>query len=250
MKIQSKKDKCRAMNRGKDQGRGRGFCGPGVHTNRPTAPKNFSGGFSILLLLLPMMLFIFPLRIEIDSGRASRANELCLVNPDSIHGAVPMDFLSDAGDVCQIETHLKKEWNVEPELAETLSGLAQEYEHGVMVLAIMAVESMYQPELDMPYGKGLGQVNARVHLSPFEIRSARDAGRANILDECGINDVVELFDPELNFCASHTIYASLLDRKGTPEQALKHYVGSTGNLGTRYARRVLAIYEKLRGAVR
>jgi hypothetical protein len=143
---------------------------------------------------------------------------------------------------------LTERYQVELSLAERLAAWADEHEHGSMILAIMAVESTFRPEAVGPGGRGLGQINP-IHLREDVIRWARQAGQPTLADECGARDEQHLFEPEINFCATGTLFASLLERRGTAEKALFDYVGSRGRAGEVYARKVLRAHAAIAEAI-
>lgn len=162
--------------------------------------------------------------------------------------------INEATSEEQLETaiarYLAEAKGVNQELAERLAALATEYNHGLIVLAIMAVESGYNDTAISAKGAvGLAQIMANIHLDPFEVRSARGAGRPNLIDDCGITTAQDLWETDNNFCAGATIYGSLYQRRGSVETALRDYVGNRGDIGKGYAKRVLAEHEAIMQAV-
>jgi hypothetical protein len=117
-----------------------------------------------------------------------------------------------------------------------------------MILAIMAVESAFRPEVVGPGGRGLGQINP-IHLREDVIKWARIAGRPTLIDKCGIEHERHLYDPEMNFCATGTLYGNLLERRGSVEKALFDYVGSRGQAGQVYARKVMRAHAAIAEAL-
>jgi hypothetical protein len=145
-----------------------------------------------------------------------------------------------------LAAYLTARYRVEPLLAERLAGWAGEYEHGRMILAIMAVESTFRPELVGVGGRGLGQINP-IHLREDVIRGARLAGRPTLLDKCGVRHEADLYEPEMNFCATRILYGVFLERRGSVEKALHDYVGSRGEAGQVYARKVMRAHAEIAG---
>ena len=137
--------------------------------------------------------------------------------------------------------HLTERYNVEPLLAGQLAAWADDHKHGGMILAIMAVESFFRPDVAGPGGRGLGQINP-IHLREDVIKWTRLAGRPTLRDKCGIEHERHLYDPELNFCATGMLYGNFLERHGSVEKALFDYVGSRGQAGQAYARKVMRAY--------
>jgi hypothetical protein len=145
--------------------------------------------------------------------------------------------------------YLTERYSVDPSLAERLAAWADEHEHGSMILAIMAVESTFRPGSIGPGGRGLGQINP-IHLREDVIRWARLAGRPTLIDKCGVSIEQHLYEPEMNFCATGTLYGSFLERRGSVEKALYDYVGSWGRAGEVYARKVMRAHAEIAQATR
>jgi hypothetical protein len=145
--------------------------------------------------------------------------------------------------------HLTERYRVESSLAERLAAWADEHEHGGMILAIMAVESTFRPQSVGPGGRGLGQINP-IHLREDVIKWARLAGRPTLIDKCGVSDEQHLYEPEMNFCATGTLFSNFLERRGSVEKALYDYVGSWGRAGEVYARKVMRAYAEIAEVIR
>jgi hypothetical protein len=68
---------------------------------------------------------------------------------------------------CTLAQHIANKYRVNPDLAKDLVEWAEEHEHGVMILAIMAIESSFRPMVISSAGAlGLGQI-MDVHLDPL-----------------------------------------------------------------------------------
>ena len=147
-------------------------------------------------------------------------------------------------NVPHLVTHLAERYRVDLSLAERLAAWADEHEHGKMILAIMSVESTFRPDAVGPGGRGLGQINP-IHLREDEVKWARLAGRPTLVDKCGIEREQHLYDPEMNFCATGTLYGSFFDRRGSAEKALYDYVGSRGQAGQTYVRKVMRAHAEI-----
>lgn len=168
---------------------------------------------------------------------------LCCSQPRSLADSDLDAPLNDPS--LEVSEFLAKKYSASPSLLSDLIELAKEHEHGTMILAIMAVESGFRPDSVSKVGAlGLGQINP-IHLSPKEIRDARNANRPTLVDACQIEQAEQLLEPELNFCATSILYGSLLERRGSVEKALYDYVGSRGAAGRGYARRVLQVHEEI-----
>ena len=144
--------------------------------------------------------------------------------------------------------HLAERYKVDMSLAEQLAAWADSHVHGSMILAIMSVESSFRPNAIGPGGRGLGQINP-IHLREDVIRWTRIAGRPTLIDKCGIEHEHHLYDPEMNFCATGTLYGNLLEQRGSAEKALYGYVGSRGSAGREYARKVMRAHANIAGAI-
>ncbi|MDX1655210.1 MAG: lytic transglycosylase domain-containing protein [Candidatus Competibacteraceae bacterium] len=101
-----------------------------------------------------------------------------------------------------------------------------------LVLAVIAVESTFRERAISPVGaKGLMQIMARYH--PKKVRS--------------IGGVQALFDPVKNIYVGSLILSQYLElSRGNLRNALLRYNGSLGNPRSRYADKVLRVYEDIK----
>ena len=101
-----------------------------------------------------------------------------------------------------------------------------------LILAVMAVESSFNPEAESPVGaQGLMQVIPHVHSRRFEPHGGIEAAK----------------DPVANIRVGSAILKEYVARSGSVEQGLKSYVGATTyshDFG--YGAKVLAEYHRLK----
>ena len=122
--------------------------------------------------------------------------------------------------------------------AEPISALvAEAYESGLkaqldptLVLAVMAIESGFNPFAQSPVGaQGLMQVMTKVHSEKYETFGGKRAA----------------FDPLSNLKVGITVLKDCITRAGSVEGGLKLYVGSVDNSSSAYVSRVLAEHQRL-----
>jgi soluble lytic murein transglycosylase-like protein len=98
--------------------------------------------------------------------------------------------------------------------------------HPVLILAVMSVESRFNPYAESGAGaQGLMQVMTRVHTDKFE-----SLGR----------DSTAAFHPEVNIRVGTQILADCIRRRGSEAAGLKCYVGATGPDDGGYTNKVQA----------
>lgn len=121
---------------------------------------------------------------------------------------------------------------------EPLSALvAEAYESGnktqidpTLILAVMAIESGFNPFAQSPMGaQGLMQVMTKVHSEKYE----------------GYGGKLAAFDPLSNLKVGVQVLKDCIARAGSVEGGLKLYVGSVDNSPTNYLSRVLAEHQRL-----
>jgi hypothetical protein len=121
---------------------------------------------------------------------------------------------------------------------EPISALvAEAYDSGpkmqldpTLILAVMAVESGFNPFAQSPVGaQGLMQVMTKVHSEKYQNFGGQRAA----------------FDPLSNLKVGVTVLKDCITRAGSVEGGLKLYVGSIDNSPTSYVSRVLAEHNRL-----
>lgn len=131
---------------------------------------------------------------------------------------------------------LSKKYNVAPEPLSTL--VAEAYDIGArtkldptLILAIMAIESGFNPFAQSPVGaQGLMQVMTKIHSDKYE----------------GFGGKLAAFDPVTNLRVGVKVLQECISRAGSVEGGLKFYVGAA-NLEDDggYAAKVLAEHSRL-----
>lgn len=131
---------------------------------------------------------------------------------------------------------LSKKYRIAPEPLSAL--VAEAFEAGArakleptLILAVMAVESGFNPFAQSPVGaQGLMQVMTKVHTDKFE----------------NFGGKLATFDPVTNLRVGVKVLQECIARAGSTEGGLKLYVGAGNNEGDDgYAGKVLAEYNRL-----
>lgn len=131
---------------------------------------------------------------------------------------------------------LSKKYRVAP---EPLSALVEEaYEIGLrtkldptLILAVMAVESGFNPFAQSPMGaQGLMQVMTRVHSDKYDSFGGKLAA----------------FDPLTNLRVGVKVLQECIKRAGTTEGGLRYYVGSSTEDDGGYASKVISEHARLK----
>lgn len=131
---------------------------------------------------------------------------------------------------------LSKKYNIAPEPLSAL--VAEAYETGArtkldptLILAIMAIESGFNPFAQSPVGaQGLMQVMTKIHTDKYQ----------------GFGGKLAAFDPVTNLRVGVKVLQECISRAGSLEGGLKYYVGAA-NLEDDggYAAKVMAEYNRL-----
>lgn len=105
----------------------------------------------------------------------------------------------------------------------------------LLILAVMAVESRYNPVAESGVGaKGLMQVLPRFHQEKLEAHGGEEA----------------LLDPDVNIEVGTQILREYLHRFGATVTALQQYAGAMDEPNTEYANKVLTERSRLQSALR
>ncbi|MCX7692766.1 MAG: lytic transglycosylase domain-containing protein [Tepidimonas taiwanensis] len=100
-----------------------------------------------------------------------------------------------------------------------------------LILAVMAIESRFNPFAASPWGAhGLMQVHTRVHADKFE----------------ALGGTLAVFDPLSNLRVGATILQDAVRRAGSIPGGLRLYVGAVASDGADYIVKVLSEYERLK----
>ena len=152
---------------------------------------------------------------------------------DRATAANPKDLPREQANVA---LWIAKKYRVAPEPLAAL--VAEAYEVGrankldpTLILAIMAIESSFNPFAQSPVGaQGLMQVMTHIHSDKYELFGGHYAA----------------FDPKTNLRVGVKVLQECIDRAGSVAGGLKHYVGAA-NLpsDSGYADKVLAEHARL-----
>ncbi len=105
----------------------------------------------------------------------------------------------------------------------------------LLIVAVMAIESRFNPFAESSFGaQGLMQVIPRFHKDKIGAAYDEDA----------------LFDPALNVQVGTEVLREGLRRYGSLQAALQYYGGAVGDPNAGYARKVLALKQRLVAATR
>src|SRR5438445_1079038 len=136
--------------------------------------------------------------------------------------------------------YVSRRYRVAPDVIEQFVGAAHDAGRQVgldplLILAVMAVESRFNPVADSLVGaKGLMQVMPRHHLD-------------KLLEHGG--EAADL-DPMINIPVGARILKEYIRRTGSVEAGLQFYNGSLADPSSQYAQKVIAERERLQEAVR
>lgn len=105
----------------------------------------------------------------------------------------------------------------------------------LLIVAVMAIESSFNPFAESTMGaQGLMQVIPRFHMDKIGDERGEDA----------------LFDPELNVRVGTLVLQEGLRRYGSMKSALQYYGGALSDPAASYARKVMAMQQRLSTAAR
>lgn len=157
--------------------------------------------------------------------------------PEPSGRAMAVNLKSLPKQQAKVAYWLSKKYRVAPEPLGLL--VAEAYQTGTrvkldptLILAVMAVESNFNPFAQSPVGaQGLMQVMTRVHTDKYE----------------DVGGQLAAFDPVTNLRVGVKVLMECITRAGSVEGGLRFYVGA-GNLTDDggYATKVLAEYSRLR----
>lgn len=124
---------------------------------------------------------------------------------------------------------------LEPVLAEAENSAREAGLDPLLIVAMMAVESSFNPFAESNMGaQGLMQVIPRWHMDKIGEDAGEDA----------------LFDPLLNVQVGTQVLVEGLQRYGSLQAALQYYGGARNDPEARYSKRVLAMKARIASAAR
>jgi hypothetical protein len=165
------------------------------------------------------------------------AQEAIASEPDAVDRATATDPKDLPKQQAAVAFWLSKKYRVAPEPLGAL--VAEAYEIGsktkldpTLILAIMAVESSFNPFAQSPVGaQGLMQVMTKIHTEKY--------------DNFGGN--LAAFDPVTNLRVGVKVLQECIQRAGSVEGGLRQYVGATSDATEGgYTQKVLAEQSRLR----
>ncbi|MHB1373022.1 MAG: lytic transglycosylase domain-containing protein [Thauera sp.] len=167
------------------------------------------------------------------------ALKLAKASPVSI-GALGADpFAQDEGELSTemvrvrdwiADTYRVSEQTIEPALAAAEIHAEELGFDPLLIVAIMAVESSFNPRAVSNMGaQGLMQVIPRYHKDKIGPNRGRNA----------------LFDPEVNVRVGTLVLHEGLQRYGSMQRALQYYNGALKDPKARYTRKVMAVKKRL-----
>ena len=157
--------------------------------------------------------------------------------PDAVDRATATDLKDLPKQQAAVAFWLSKKYRVAPEPLGAL--VAEAYEIGsktkldpTLILAIMAVESSFNPFAQSPVGaQGLMQVMTKIHTDKYE----------------GFGGNLAAFDPVTNLRVGVKVLQECIARAGSVEGGLRQYVGATSDATEGgYTAKVLAEQARLR----
>lgn len=159
------------------------------------------------------------------------------VEPDAVDRATATHLKDLPKQQAAVAFWLAKKYRVAPEPLGAL--VAEAYEIGdktkldpTLILAIMAVESSFNPFAQSPVGaQGLMQVMTKIHTDKYE----------------GFGGNLAAFDPVTNLRVGVKVLQECIKRAGSVEGGLRQYVGATSDATEGgYTAKVLAEQARLR----
>ena len=191
-------------------------------------------GETKLLSWLQMRHSVFTTGATLDTAAAEE--EVAVADLDASDRATATDPADLPKQQAAVAFWLSKKYNVAPEPLSAL--VAEAYAVGAkvkleptLILAIMAIESGFNPFAQSPVGaQGLMQVMTKIHSDKYEDFGGKLAA----------------FDPITNLRVGVKVLQGCIARAGSLEGGLKHYVGAA-NLAHDggYANKVVAEYARL-----
>lgn len=175
-------------------------------------------------------------RQEARTQTAPVADEADLSEPDAIARATASDPKDLSRTQAAVAGWLSRRYHVAP---EPVSRLVQEAWHvgeitrldPTLILAVMAVESSFNPFAQSPVGaQGLMQVMTKVHDDKYEAFGGSHAA----------------FDPVTNLRVGVQVLKECIARAGSVEAGLRFYVGAANSDDGGYATKVLVEQNILR----
>ena len=166
---------------------------------------------------------------------AASVEQLVTAEPNAVDRVTAADLSALPEQQAKVTQWLSRKYRVAPEPLAAL--VTEAYAVGekarldpTLILAVMAVESRFNPFAQSPVGaQGLMQVLTRVHTDKYE-----DFG-----------GTLAAFDPVSNLRVGVRVQQDAVKRAGSVEGGLRLYVGAVTTDGSDYIARVLSEHERL-----
>jgi soluble lytic murein transglycosylase-like protein len=211
-----------------------------LHLSRAFAAAK--AGFALIGLMAVFALTVVPLERHLLIGAMPRLVEDALSKDDS-QSLAAMEPLAQSGAPRQVQEleqqalaeFISRRWRIAESAASSFVSIA--YQAGkqhsvdpVLILAVMAIESRYNPIAESAVGaKGLMQVIPRFHMEKLADHGGEEA----------------LLNPEVNIHVGARILREYYRRFGDQELALQMYAGAFDDPGSQYTNKVYAERDRL-----
>jgi soluble lytic murein transglycosylase-like protein len=214
--------------------------GVALHLSRAFAAAK--SGFALIGLMAVFALTVVPLERHLLIGAMPRLVEDALSKDDgqSLAAVEPLVQPGAPRKMQELEQQalaefISRRWRIAQSAASSFVSIA--YQAGkqhsvdpVLILAVMAIESRYNPVAESTVGaKGLMQVIARFHMEKLADHGGEEA----------------LLNPEVNIHVGAQILREYYRRFGDQELALQMYAGAFDDPSSQYANKVYAERDRL-----
>lgn len=203
-------------------------------------------GFALLGLSLLCVIITLNLRADLRALAEVRLrdwleerqleNDVMMTDVDAADRATAIDPQDLSREQAKVATWLSNKYKVAPEpisalVAETYVSAPQYQLDPTLVLAVMAIESNFNPFAQSPVGaQGLMQVMTKVHLAKYKDHGGELAA----------------FDPITNLHVGSQVLRDCIKSNGSTELGLRCYVGaSVPDADGGYVRKVLTEQKRL-----
>jgi soluble lytic murein transglycosylase-like protein len=219
--------------------------GVALHLSRAFAAAK--SGFALIGLMAVFALTVVPLerhlligampRLEEDALSKDDGQSLAAVEPLAVEPVVQPGAPRKMQELEQqaLAEFISRRWRIAQSAASSFVSIA--YQAGkqhsvdpVLILAVMAIESRYNPVAESTVGaKGLMQVIPRFHMEKLADRGGEEA----------------LLNPEVNIHVGAQILREYYRRFGDQELALQMYAGAFDDPSSQYTNKVYAERDRL-----
>ncbi|PKO55812.1 MAG: transglycosylase, partial [Betaproteobacteria bacterium HGW-Betaproteobacteria-19] len=192
---------------------------------------------SVLSLGLVAIVFIGSGRVgdEPSASFTTLVTEARAAEPPSLVASPAVEEFALSREMASVRDWVSRRYRVSTVALEPVLRAAEEAGKHVgidplLIVAVMAVESSFNPFAESTMGaQGLMQVIPRFHMDKIGDENGKDA----------------LFDPELNVRVGTLVLQEGLRRYGSMQSALQYYGGALKDPEAGYARKVMAMKQRL-----